>query len=43
MDNDIESIFAGHLAGIEARVLGLFVKNLCLFAHGQVLKNQIAA
>jgi phosphoglycerate dehydrogenase-like enzyme len=34
---------AGHSAGNEARVLELFVENLRLFAHGQVLKNQIAA
>jgi len=34
---------AGHSAGNEARVLELFVENLRLFAHGQALKNQIAA
>jgi len=34
---------AGHSAGNEQRVLELFVKNLHLFAHGQVLKNQIAS
>ena len=34
---------AGHSAGNEQRVLELFVKNLRLFAHGQVLKNQIAS
>lgn len=33
---------AGHSAGNEQRVLELFVKNLHLFAQGQVLKNQIA-
>ncbi|MBU3631428.1 D-2-hydroxyacid dehydrogenase [Polynucleobacter sp. AP-Melu-500A-A1] len=34
---------AGHSAGNEQRVLELFVKNLHLFAQGQVLKNQIAS
>lgn len=33
---------AGHSAGNEQRVLELFIKNLHLFAQGQVLKNQIA-
>lgn len=44
MDNVIVTPHsAGHSAGNEARVLELFVENLRLFAHGQVLKNQIAA
>lgn len=44
MDNVIVTPHsAGHSAGNEARVLELFVENLRLFVHGQVLKNQIAA
>ena len=44
MDNVIVTPHsAGHSAGNEARVLELFVENLRLFIHGQVLKNQIAA
>ena len=43
---DMENVIAtphsaGHSAGNEQRVLELFVKNLHLFAQGQVLKNQI--
>jgi phosphoglycerate dehydrogenase-like enzyme len=33
---------AGHSAGNEQRVIELFISNLCLFAHGQRLKNPIA-
>ena len=45
---DMENVIAtphsaGHSAGNEQRVLELFVKNLHLFAQGQVLKNQIAS